>query len=55
MINCIIHAKKLEKLNEEIIRYNKDGWVVKQIFVNDNVINTIGGIYALLERQGSWK
>ena len=56
MINCVIKAKSIEELNQELVKFNKDGWIVKQIYViNENLCKYTSTIYALLERQGSWK
>lgn len=57
MINKIIRAKDLNDLNQMIANENKNGWVVKQIFVygDGTWLTKVSGIYALLEKQGAWK
>ena len=56
MINCVIKANSIDELNQEIIKFNKGGWVVKQIYaINEHLSKYTTTVYALLESQGGWK
>ena len=57
MINKVIGAKNLEEINKMIVAENRNGWVVKNIFVcgDGSMLTRSSGIYALLEKQGMWK
>ena len=59
MINKVVHSKSLKQLNSLIVEENKKGWVVKQIYVNGDgdpkFTGKYSGVFALLEKDGSWK
>ena len=57
MANKVIYAKTISDINDLIYQHNKEGWVVKQIFVFGDAggLGKYQGIYALLEIDGDWK
>ena len=57
MINKVIKGKNIDTLNMLIADENKNGWVVKQIFVcgDGGMLTWASGVYALLEKDGKRK
>ena len=57
MVNMVIDAPNIKELNKKICECNKQGWVVKQIFVvgEDSFLTSENGFYALLEQNADWK
>ena len=53
----VIDAPNIKELNKKICECNKQGWVVKQIFVvgEDSFLTSENGFYALLEQNADWK
>lgn len=57
MINMVIEAPSIKELNKKIYDCNKQGWVVKQIFIvgDHTLLTSENGFYALLEQNGKWE
>ena len=57
MINKVIFCGELGDFNLKIAEENKNGWVVKQIFIpgDAGVLHIARSYYALLEKDGKWQ